>query len=585
MEKENLLQQIFETNMPSKFKDDEKIIVIDSFIQFSQNPTSMSAGYGIEENYPLIGENLKKRYKIEKIFIENVLAFLKESFEEMRKVSNNVYFWRDAIASYIKEKHMNVFLQWYDTLYEEKLSEDEKKAFLFFLYALRYTTSSRELARWFACFFDKEERLSERDIEDFLVEFGLGNVLYYRSSKGYVENLFIPFRFLDLLRERYEEKLPINEKQIIDFFENLSVSDIKLLEKCLKEVIPVYENKIGRIMLTAPFIAESSKSYFGVSPFVVEKIRELIRAKKQDFTKEWVQRLLDVLHSFAEENYPFADLKNAFEIEGAYCWEIRYSEAPEKAPINVSILLSPYIFPNILDKIRASSSLLNLIFLLKETLPAVIDALNYVAPQKYLIFIFEERSRNFYVVERGALSGDMSFVIDSFLSKFLPFLEKEVQIEKALPEYLKDRLENLKYFSKFPRLVSIRNRILEIEPKLRESIRIKLRENLGEQWKDKIIKKNLSLVEKCENVIRKRLDREKARDFLDGATLGELTNIAEIFPDIFDLNKDLVKGLLNLLNQYRKILEHPFQEPKEDVDEKTFERLKATLDYIERIIC
>lgn len=466
----------------------------------------------------------------------------------------------------------------------------KKKQFLFLLYALSNASVS-DLFRWFVCFFDKEEKLTQSDIEDLLVQWGLGNILYYRSSSGYEERRFIPSYFLNILRKRYKEKIPLEEKQVESFFKNLLISNIKLLERCSKETIPVLENRMGRITQISPLIVESSKSYFGISPFALEKIKELIKAKKQDLTKKWKEKFSDILNFFTEENYPFVDLRSIFDIEGAYCWEVKYVETPEKTPISVSILLSPYIFPldrysDILGEMRRmSSSPLNLIFLLKETLPAITNALSHIASQKYLIFLFEEKSQKFYVIERGTLLEETSFAVDSFLSKFLPFLEKQIQIGRTFPDYLENYMENLKLFNKFPRLVSARNHLLKVEPKLRESIRSKLRENLGTLWKDKIMEMNPSLVKKCENVIKKRLDKEKAKDFLDGATLGELIGIAENFPNIFDVNKDIIKGFLNILNQHRKVLEHPFEEPKEDLDEKTFKSLTAALEYIESVIC
>jgi len=42
---------------------------------------------------------------------------------------------------------------------------------------------------------------------------------------------------------------------------------------------------------------------------------------------------------------------------------------------------------------------------------------------------------------------------------------------------------------------------------------------------------------------------------------------------------------LNILNQHRKILEHPLEEPKDDLDEKTFKSFNAALDYVENVIC
>lgn len=587
---EKVLQEIFETRIPQKFSQTEKLPIIDAFAQFSQNPTSMSAGYGIEENYSLIGENLRKRYNLGKMAIDNLIGFLKESFEQMRQVNYEVYFWRDTIADYIKSKYIENFLRWFDSLYDH-LDEKEKKRFLFLLYALLHTKSVIDLHRWFSSFFDKEEILPQQNTEDSLVRWGLGNFLHYRTTGGYVERQFKVSYLLDNLRKRFKEMIPIQERQIEDFFKGLLLDNIKLLEKCGKQTPPVFYNTLGRITQTAPLIVESSKSYFGISPFVLDKIKELIKAEKENLTEKWRKKFSEVLNSFVKQNYPYAELKSILDVEGAHCWEIRYVETPEKTPISITVVLSPYLFPvtqysTILDEVRrTSSSPLNMIFLIKETLPTVADVFRYVS-KRNLVFLFDEGSQSFYLMERSEkLPEEVSLSIDAFLSNFLPFLEKEIQIGKTLPTYLKDYMENLKYFNKYPRLVSIRNSMLKIEPKLRESIREKLSKKHGDQWKEKVTEKFSGSIRKWENKIQQRLDREKARDFLDGTTLGELVNVAEAFHDAFGLDKNLVKGFLNILNQHRKVLEHPFTEPVEDLDEKTFKSIMFALEYIETVVC
>jgi len=545
---EILLNGIFKTEVPVKFGKEKKLVVIDAFAQFSQNPTSMSASYGVEENYPFIGENLKKRYNIGKITVDNILNFLKKSFEKMMIINPNVYFWRDAISDYIKEEYAETFLQWYNSLFT-KLSEEERQRFLFLLISSEYGLSIRDLQKWFCCFFDKEETLSQSDFEDYLIRLGIGNILYYRSSSGYETSEFRYCLLIDSLKGKFKEKIPTNEEEIFDFFKNLLITNVKLIEKCSKEMPPVLESTMGRVTQTASLIVESSKSYFAISPFALRKLKELIKAKKEDLIMEWKTKFSNLLNSFVSENYPYMDLNTIFAIEGAYCWEIRYVESPEKAPIKVCILLSLYLFPltrssTILDEMRRTTWAypLNLIFLLEETFPAIADALTYISSQKYLIFLYEKRSQRFYVIEKSTLPEDMMLTIDNFLSKFLPFLEKNIRIGKTSPEYLSEYIENLRYFNKFPKLVSIHNRILKVEPKLREAIRKKLQDKFGAQWKDKMIKINPTLVKKCENVIEKRPDKEKAKDFLDGATLGELITIAGNFPDIFTLEKILLKA-------------------------------------------
>ena len=588
-EEEKVLQEIFET-IPKKFSQIGKIPVIDAFAQFSQNQTSMSAGYGIEENYPLIGKNLKKRYDLGKMAIDNILKFLREAFKEMRQVNYEVYFWRDTIADYIKSRFIEDFLQWFDSLYDQ-LDEKEKKRFLFLLYALDYTQSTSELHRWFSPFFDKEEILPQENTHDSLVRWGLGNFLYYgRSRTGYTIEFKVS-HWIENLRKRFKEKIPIEEGQIEDFFKVLLLNNIKILEKCTKQTPPLYYNTLGRITQTAPLIVGSSKSYFGISPFALDKIRELIKSEKQSLAEKWKVKLSKVLNHFVKQNYPYAELQSKLDVEGAHCWEIRYVESPEKTPISVTILVSPYLFPisqsfTILDEVRrASPSPLNVIFLIKETLPTVADVFKY-ATKRNLIFLFDEASQRFYLMERSEkLPEDISLSVDVFLSKFFPFLEKEIQIGRTLPTNLKEYMENLKYFNKYPRLVSVRNSMLKVEPKLRESIREKSSKKYGDQWKEKVAERFSESIRKWENKIAKRLDRKQARDFLDGTTLGELVNIAEAFHDIFVLDKNLVKGFLNILNQHRKVLEHPFTEPVGDLNEKTFKSIMFALDYIETVIC
>ena len=116
---DEVLQEILGTDLPAKFtRDLERIASLDAFIQFSQNPTSMSAGYCIEENYPLIGQNLAKRYELSEVVIKTILTFLKTSFNRMKDVNYDVDFWRRAISDYIKEKYGKDLLNWWDSLYE-----------------------------------------------------------------------------------------------------------------------------------------------------------------------------------------------------------------------------------------------------------------------------------------------------------------------------------------------------------------------------------------------------------------------------------------------------------------------------------
>ena len=586
-----ILDKIFKNEIPSKFSDKIKLAVIDSFAQFSQNPTSKSAGYGVKENYPLIEDNLRKRYKLSKVVTNNIISFLNSAYIKMKEINHDIYFWRKAIADYIKENYVEEFNSWYDSLYKS-LDKNEKIKFLFLLTALKYTSSIKDIHKWFFCFFDKEEKLSEDEFKDLLIEFGLGNLIYYRSSSGYSENQFVPFLLFEKLYKNFKAEIPIENKQIEEIFSNLSLSNLKLMEKCILNPIPILESKMGKVTQTHPLIIETSKSYSAISPFALNKFRELIKVKKLELTMKWKKELDAILNSFIINVYPLADLRVIFEVDGAYCWEIKYTYAPDKELISIGILLSPYIFQissysTVLDEMRRCGFQLNLIFLIKETLPTLAESFRFVTG-KNLIFLLDEKGEKFYLIERSEkISEDKELLIASFLSRFLSILEKKLQISRTWPSSLIEYIENLKYFNRFPRIAMLQNRIRNLQPKLRKTIREKLEKKMGQRWKEEIRKRHLQMVKKLENVIEKRPDKEEIKDFLDGATLGELVEILRSFSNILDIERSEIEHL-NIIIKYRKILEHPLKELKDrkrDLDEKVYNKLKIALDYVEEVIC
>jgi len=91
-------------------------------------------------------------------------------------------------------------------------------------------------------------------------------------------------------------------------------------------------------------------------------------------------------------------------------------------------------------------------------------------------------------------------------------------------------------------------------------------------------------VEKLERIARKRPDKGEIRDFLDGATLGELIKILRTFAKELNMDRSGVEHL-NLITQHRKLFEHSIKDREGDVDEETYKELKIALKYVKEIIC
>jgi len=129
--------------------------------------------------------------------------------------------------------------------------------------------------------------------------------------------------------------------------------------------------------------------------------------------------------------------------------------------------------------------------------------------------------------------------------------------------------------------VALRNKIPEIERKFRDVLRKNLEENLGKEWKEILRQRKTNKVKQFEKVIDGRLDKSKAKDFLD-ATLGDLIDISNEFTQLMKEDK-LGKEMFNVLLQHRKILEHPIEKLENYIDEKTFDKIRLCIEYLEKM--
>lgn len=434
MKEDKILDEIFELCNLYMTSELEKIAFIDSLLQFSENPTSASAGYAIEENYEFIILNLATRYGLKPEQLDLVIGCLKRSVEYMLQENDDVYFWREYIKDYIKDRYLEDLFKFYDSL----LYRDKEK-FLFILYSLLrllplilvFTEDTiKYLHKWFMCFFDKEEKSDVRDFKDLMIKFGIGNDLFYRSARGNWRGEFILFTFIHELGERYIKEIPVNENQIKEFFDNLEIDDIKLLEKLLKAHEYVFsKSEYGELHHTAPLIFESSRNYSAISPFAIDKLDKLIKDKKIEIIKSWEEKLNEVLNSFVEENYLQTELKCIYQFDGAKCWEIKYTSNIHMEPIRSYVLLTPYIFPSVIEKMRElqknNPSQLKLIFVIIEKLPAITEAIKDLK-EKAIIFIYNNRKQKFQIIENHAKT---TFIINEFISKLMPKIKDKFEIE------------------------------------------------------------------------------------------------------------------------------------------------------------
>lgn len=77
-------------------------IMLDAFIQWASNPTSMSAGYGLEENYSLIASNLQDRYGLSSSQASDYIDGLRHDCEHILEATNDVYQVRSELLKHLQ---------------------------------------------------------------------------------------------------------------------------------------------------------------------------------------------------------------------------------------------------------------------------------------------------------------------------------------------------------------------------------------------------------------------------------------------------------------------------------------------------
>jgi hypothetical protein len=82
-----------------------------------------------------------------------------------------------------------------------------------------------------------------------------------------------------------------------------------------------------------------------------------------------------------------------------------------------------------------------------------------------------------------------------------------------------------------------------------------------------------------EETAKRREDKPENWDFLDGATLGDLAQIMNTHLKLDSVTKNLLEFIL----KQRNIIEHPIKEFKNDIDQRTYNRLNIALEYLSNV--
>lgn len=209
-------------------KYNKDIIMLDALLQWAINPTSMSAGYGMEENYPYIKQNLKITHQITESEANEVVEKLKTDCEAFLKLKEDKY----SIGNFQKFIIEELSKPNYSKLFKKFILKKKKKAnknAIRFLQTYQFGPLKN-----FPCVNVQYNAIyGEKIHEEELVKLGILKPLYWISS-GTSRNREIIPKFIPILD---------------NIISNLKLKEIKLKQPNVAEFIRTLKENRDRTTL------------------------------------------------------------------------------------------------------------------------------------------------------------------------------------------------------------------------------------------------------------------------------------------------------------------------------------------------
>ena len=295
--------------------------ILDAWVQWALNPTSMSAGYGIDVNYPIIRENLLQRYSVTVEEADRYIDTLKGESDKLVNSERDVYRLREEI---IKQVQGKIGERWRNGIKEkiEKASVDAKRAVYLLCtlgsqgFDLKFRTWESILDQFRAYYAAAYDTIfSPASLEAELSRIGVLTRLIWISSKRswdkQINHFIVPITALEPLgisESDFGQRRDV--KQVIEqLFNGHNFEELRLLDEVSREVFG-YKNYYDQT-----FSVEGIKSILSgygngvaISPFLLDQVRDTLHTQKQIRINEFGQRIENKLVQLRNELWPEGEL-------------------------------------------------------------------------------------------------------------------------------------------------------------------------------------------------------------------------------------------------------------------------------------
>ena len=336
----------------NRYRDDE--IMVDAFVQWASNPTSMSAGYGIEENYPCIARNLMERYSLTSKEVEHYIEKLKAACNQFLQQTEDVYELRRIIQEEFCSE-LGQALRRGIVNRIQNASLDAKRV-ISLLTELRERGHSE--AGW-ESIQDKVQSyfaavhgviMSPERMRKDLVKVGLINRLLWITSKGHRKESYVlmPIPPADAIGLTSVELAPKSDtaEYIKALFDKRSYEQLRILDEVSRENFGIltYYGEVPSF-LSAKGICGQHADTLAISPFVLDEVRENLHLEKEERLGEIKERVENALVFLRNQLWPECELIFFQSKREEILWRWDSSTSPP-----LYIYLAPWLTrPNLSD--------------------------------------------------------------------------------------------------------------------------------------------------------------------------------------------------------------------------------------------
>lgn len=372
---------------------------LDALIQWASNPTSYSAGYGLEENYSFIRSNLMERYLISAKEAERYIQMLRN---EMSSLTTLGYDIGDLRKGILEEASLSGI--WTKTMKEklEHSSPEAKKASFLLLYlktqgyfrlnpCSEYEMHSFEMDSWvqflmrFRTFFlAAYGQTFSKSIEEELFKVGLWNKLWYKPcrSPGKIEIVMVPLPMLEELNfNEADTILKADVKPPIEqLFRDCRFERLALVDEITKTPFGIRQFKQEIPTIDGIVAINGNEGYeVAISPFFLEQVRESINTHKQKMIQDYSEKIESALTQLCDEKWP--ECESTCKAKGHQSfWRIDFSTYSQ-----LYVYLTPWLTEADLNALFPDKDINAIFIVLTQPIPAIKRLLlNKIAGFRYL---------------------------------------------------------------------------------------------------------------------------------------------------------------------------------------------------------